>query len=675
MKNTDLKINYFLIFFLILGFIKYSIAQNHFNNENDSIKAWISKAKNSTLKLKHRKLSLDKAYNLVSKNKKQQLNNFSSVAYRYYKLNDTLKFLELNKEVIKLAQEMNNFYVIGDAHWNYASYYINLEIYDEAYHHFNEGFKAFSNGDFEYESAKMLYGMADIKGKYRDYSGSEVLTIKSIEIFKKLNKNYNLYILYNYLAILQEEIKEYDRALFYYNKSLEYYVKSKKKKYLGSYTNIGDVYFKIKKYEKAIEYYNKDLNKNLESSRYARLLDNKAYCKLMMNDTIGVKDDFFKALSIRDSLNNKTDILMSKIRISDYYTYNKDSINAFKYAKEANILAKKIKNARDYLTTLQQLSKLDPKNSKKHLDRYIEFNDSLIMVERRTQNKFTRIEFETDEIKEESERLALKAEILSQQRIWIVGGSISLLLILSLLYFLRVQKVLNEKLRLESEQQKANEEVYVLTLQQQAKLEEERVKERNRISAELHDGILGKLFGTRVNLGFLGMQMNTDTQESHQKFLDDLQDIEKEIREVSHKLSDNFDDSNINFVTIIQQLLEEKGVVGSFQTHFSSDKNIAWTKINEITKANVYRIIQEALQNIIKHANAKNVHLIFYLDNESLAIKIKDDGVGFDTKKGKKGIGIKNINTRVKKLDGTLLFDSKLNEGTELKIIIPYTLI
>ncbi|TCI85389.1 tetratricopeptide repeat-containing sensor histidine kinase [Tenacibaculum sp. M341] len=578
---------------------------------------------------------------------------------------------------MNLAKKNNNLFVIGDAHWNYASYYINLEMHEKAFLHFNEGFKAFNKGNYKYESAKMLYGMADIKGIYRDYISSEILTIKSIEIFKNLDKYYDLYVLYNYLAIIQEQIKEFDKALKYYNKALSYYKKvdNNNKRYLSIYNNIGNIYFKKKDYKKAIEFYNKEFEKNISEEQYARTTDNLAYCKLKMNDTTGVKTLFFKALDIRERINNKTDITFNKIHISDYYLYKKDTINALRYSNEAHKLAKELKSGEDYLTTLQQLSKLDTKNSKKYLDRYIEFNDSLIMVERRTQNKFTRIEFETDEIKEESERLALKAEILSQQRIWIVGGSISLLLILSLLYFLRVQKVQNEKLRLESEQQKANEEVYVLTLQQQAKLEEERVKERNRISAELHDGILGKLFGTRVNLGFLGMQMTTDTQESHQKFLDDLQDIEKEIREVSHKLSDNFDDSNINFVTIIQQLLEEKGVIGSFQTHFSSDKNIAWTKINEITKANVYRIIQEALQNIIKHANAKNVHLIFYLDNESLAIKIKDDGVGFDTKKGKKGIGIKNINTRVKKLDGTLLFDSKLNEGTELKIIIPYTLI
>ena len=58
-----------------------------------------------------------------------------------------------------------------------------------------------------------------------------------------------------------------------------------------------------------------------------------------MNDTIHIKRDFFKALQIRDSIGNKTDILSSKIYISDYYKYIKDTTNAVQYSKEANRLS------------------------------------------------------------------------------------------------------------------------------------------------------------------------------------------------------------------------------------------------------------------------------------------------------------------------------------------------
>ncbi|WP_408049075.1 tetratricopeptide repeat-containing sensor histidine kinase [Tenacibaculum halocynthiae] len=651
-------------FFILLLYINFC-----YGYQNDSIDIWIKQSRNKKINDFNRKKLLQKAYNQINIDKKEFPLKLSSIAYEYYNLKDTASFFKINKQALKLAQKNNHTYAIGDAHWNYATYFVRLDIYDKAYFHFNKAYLAFIRKKFKNEAAQVLLGMSHIKGNYRDYLGSEILDIKAVKIFKEL-KNYNkICSVYNHLGLLQYDIKEYDKAIFYYKKSINYYnklsLKIRKKKKFSIFNNLANALLKKKKYGKALNFYNQELDKTLNLKQYARILDNRAYCKLLMKDTLGVKDNFYKALNIRDSINDKTGILMSKIRLSQYYSYAKDTFRAIKYIQEAKILGKRIKNGRDYLASLKQLSNLDVKNSKKYLDRYIEFNDSLISAERRIQNKFTRIEFETDEYIEETERL-------SQQRIWIIVTSIAGVFILSLLYFLRVQKVQNEKLSIEAEHQKANEEVYVLTLQQQAKLEEERIKERNRISEELHDGILGKLFGTRFGLGFLPIKGEEQTLEKHQSLLNELQDIEKEIRDVSHKLSDNFSNSNINFTSIIKQLLEDKGVIGNFTHNITFSPDIVWKDINEITKANIYRIIQEALQNIIKHAKAKKVILDFSLKNQDLVIKIKDNGVGFNSKKGKKGIGLKNIKTRIEKLKGSIEIKSEINVGTTLLINTPY---
>ncbi|WP_299157277.1 tetratricopeptide repeat-containing sensor histidine kinase [uncultured Tenacibaculum sp.] len=657
------------IFLIYIGNLICFSSSKYYRFQNDSLKTWIKKAKNKKLDSTSRSKILLKSYNYILNNNKQLPLELSSIAYEFHVLKDTVSFLKVNKRALNSAIKNKHSYAIGDAHWNYAGHYIKLELYDKAYYYFNKAYENFIKENNKKEASQILYGMARIKGRYRDYIGSEILSVKAIKLFKDLNNNTDLYRAYNHLGLLQIDIKEYNKALDYYSKALFYLNKTKyKNKYYEILlNNIGRVHFKNKKYNKALEYYNKALKINKQKQHLARLLNNKAYCKLLMNDTINIKKELFLALSIRDSLKDKTNIISSNKNISDYYKYIKDTINALKYAKEANTLAKQIKNGGYYLTTLKQLADLDIQNSKKYLDRYIVFNDSLISAERKVQNKFTRIEFETDEYIEETKRL-------NQQRIWILITSIGGILILSLLYFLRVQKVKNEKLSLEAEQQKANEEVYVLTLQQQAKLEEEKVKERNRISEELHDGILGKLFGTRFGLGFLPIKGDDDLLEKHQSFLNELQEIEKEIRDVSHKLSDNFDSSNINFTSIIEQLLKDKSTIGNFTYNFSFDKNISWKDINEVTKANVYRIVQEALQNIIKHAKAKNVTLVFSNENQNLIVNLKDDGVGFNTKKGKKGIGLKNIKSRVEKLNGTVQFISEVNKGTTLVIKSPYTM-
>ncbi|MFY0605016.1 MAG: tetratricopeptide repeat protein [Flavobacteriaceae bacterium] len=637
--------------------------------EKDSIGFWIKSSKNKAYTSSQQKIFLLKAYKELKlrPEKKSKARNLSSIAYRFYELKDTLLFKNINRETLNLAYKIKDSFAIADAQWSYADYYLNGEIYNLAYKHFSIAYDHFNGIKKEYEAARMLYSMSFIKARYRDYTGSEILTFEAIKKFKTL-KNYNfLYQSYNRLGLLQNDIKEYDKALFYHQKALEYLEKMKDKRNYqsGSLNNIGLTYLKKEQYRKAINYFNKSLLYNIDIGNHARIIDNRAYCKLMLDDTINVKKDLYQALKIRDSIHDKAGILSSKIRISEYYKYINDTIQAIKYAKEANILARKIKNGGDYLESLNQLAILDAKNAKQYLERYIQFNDSLIAVERKEQNKFTRIDFETDEYIEETKRL-------SEQKIWIISSGISIVLILSLLYFLRLQKNKTEKLLLETEQQKANEQVFLLTIQQQATLEEEKVKERNRISEELHDGVLSRLFGTRVGLGFIPVEENAESQQKHQSFLEELQEIEKEIREVSHKLNASFESSKINFTTIVGQLLKDKSKLGGFEYEMNNDTTIVWEDIDQITKINIYRILQEAIQNVIKHANAQHILIDFSIQDKNLLLSIKDDGHGFEKKKNKKGIGMKNISSRVHKLNGSIEIFSAANQGTNICIQIPF---
>lgn len=642
------------------------------NKINDSIDVWIKALKNNSNSIEKRKRLLTKSYHAIKSSRIDsfQVKKLSALAYQNLKLGDTTLFKQRNKEALAIATRLKDTFVIGDVHWNYASYYNKIQVYDSAYYHFYLAYSYFKKNDNPYESAKTLYGMAYVKGRFKDYSGSEVLTFRAIEKFKSLKNYKSLFSCYNHLAQLQNDILEYDRALFYYNKALSYLdnIENNQVLYEAIQNNIANVFLEQKEYSKALNLYSKVLENNRLKSHdiysYARVIDNKAYCKLLMKDTTGVVNDLKEALHIRDSLNNKEGVVISKIRLAHYYIYKKDTIKAVSLAKEANDLAKGIKNSRDYLESLLLLEKIDTKHSLLYLKKHISFNDSLQIVERKTQNKFTRIDYETDEYIEEAEQL-------TQQKTWIIITSIGLILILGLLYFINRQKSKNEKLILENEQQKSNEQLYLLTFRQQGKLEKEKIKERNRIAEELHDGILGKLFGTRVGLGFLDFEGSASLKEQYQSFLSQLQTIEKEIREVSHKLSDNFDDSKINFTNIIYQLLDSKSNIGNFKYELEFDEGINWQKVNEKIKVNLYRILQEAVLNSIKHASAKKIIISFKLDKKKLVLIIKDDGFGFNVKQKRKGIGLMNMKSRVEKLAGLFMIHSTLERGTTITIQIP----
>lgn len=641
-------------------------------HKRDSIDFWINASKNDAYAIKIRKEFLKKSYQTIKASKMDSASGrvLSTIAYQNLKLADTFLFEVQNKEALAHAIKLKDSFAIGDVHWNYASYYNKKQIYDSAYYHFNIANSYFDKCGYLFEAATTQYGMAFIKGRFKDYSGSEVLTFRAISKFEKIKAYESLYSCFNHLGLLQIDIEEYDKALYYHNKALSFLEEIPESANLVDETsnNFGLIYLKKRDYNKALSAFNQILvtrglrQRNIYN--YARILDNKAYTKLLMKDTVHVAMYLKEALRLRDSLNDKSGMVMSKVHLAHFYNFKQEINKAIAYAKEANSVAKEIKNSINYLESLLLLAKLDTTNAANYLQKYVNFNDSLQTVERKIQNKFIRIDFETDD------QIA-KAERLTQQKTWILTIGFTIFSILGLLVYIKYEKTKVEKLALENKQQKANEKIYLLSLKQQERLEKEKIKDRNRIAEELHDGVLGKLFGTRMGLGFLNIEGDENLKAQYQLFLNQLQTIEKEIREVSHELSQNFNNSEVNFQTNIQQLVESKSKLAKFKANLKIDENIIWDGFNDKFKVNLYRILQEALLNIVKYASAKQVIIHFSLLNNAMCILIQDDGIGFKMQRKNKGIGIKNMSSRVERLHGTFKIESTLGNGTRINMQIP----
>lgn len=90
--------------------------------------------------------------------------------------------------------------------------------------------------------------------------------------------------------------------------------------------------------------------------------------------------------------------------------------------------------------------------------------------------------------------------------------------------------------------------------------------------------------------------------------------------------------------------------------------------VNAVVKMHVYRIIQEALNNINKYAKATKITLRLEVENHNLKLLIVDDGIGFNVKKAKNGIGLKNMYSRTQAINGKLEIFSEKNEGTTIKL-------
>ncbi len=639
----------------------------------DSITIWINYSRDQNRDFSERKTYLDKAYKVSLKETKDAVRNtyFLKIAFAYYKLNDSVSFRKVNNLSINLSHKIKDSTSLADNYWDLGNFYSNKGIKDSAYFVYSKAQKIYQALKNDHYSGRMFLNMAIIQSDIKDYTGSEISTIKAISYLKPLKKHKQLYRCYNNLGIIFNNLEEYESALYYHNEALKYQEKIDDKNTYKQNTlnNIGVVYRNETKHIKAIKYYLLALKtKNLKNDNtrlYAKLLDNLAYSKFKLGDTTDIKESFFRSLKIRDSIQDHLGIAINKLHLAEYYATVKDTIQALQFAKEAKQLAATTDNQRELLTSLILLSKLDRKNSYTYTNEYIKRSDSLQKEERVIRNKFARIRFETDEFIVENERL-------SRQKEFILITSGLILLFGSLLYIIRSQRAKNKNLQFEQQQQKANEEIYNLMIAQQHKLDEGKRKEKERISQELHDGVLGKLFGTRLILGTLNPKIDEETILKREKYINDLQDVEEEIRNVSHELHEKSLVSDIGYIHMVDNLLKNQSEITNFEYEFNHDKSIIWEEIEGSLKMNMYRVLQEAIQNINKYAKAKNVIVEFTIDENYLYLLINDDGIGFNSEAKSKGIGLKNIKSRTNKLKGKLTIRTRPDNGTSILIKVPY---
>jgi signal transduction histidine kinase len=208
-------------------------------------------------------------------------------------------------------------------------------------------------------------------------------------------------------------------------------------------------------------------------------------------------------------------------------------------------------------------------------------------------------------------------------------------------------------------------------ISQQSNVESIRIKEKKRVAQELHDGVLGRMFGVRMNLDGLNKIQDEAAIEKRNNYLSELKNIEQDIREISHDLNREKSELINNFVAIVDDLFENQKQTFKPNLVSTIDSTIKWESMSNAIKINLYRIIQESLQNINKYANANAIHVEFKREIDNLFLEISDDGIGFNVNRAKKGIGLQNMLSRINECEGTFEIKSKKGEGTIITVTVP----
>ncbi|WP_432672495.1 ATP-binding protein [Flavobacterium sp. SM2513] len=606
---------------------------------------------------------------------------------------DIAGFYKISSALEKQAVISSDTSGILYSRMNLGYYFSEIYQIDSAYFYLTSAEKLSKNTKSKELLEYLLQYKADILWSQKNYLEAQSYSIEALKILK-IKKNPELeHTCYVTIANSLEGVNKNNEALKYYNKALEV-VNTKNVAFANSHTSmlyfyISTIYEKQNNITKSIEYINKGLsNNNLKSENirvysYLKNTLGKSIYKTQKEKALSI---YTENLKIGDSLNFAPLQVTSQLRLGEYYLFYKDTLKANTYLLKAKEIAHKNQIFDDELITLKLLSKSNPSKSNYYSERYIQLNDSLLAVERATRDKFARIEFETDEISTQKNQFEKENKKLNTRLLIAIG--FALLLLLSLYLWFKNKsnkakitelKLIQEKQELQNnellfiqEQQRKDEKMYQLLLHQQDKIEEGKQTEKIRISRELHDGIMGKLSGIRLNLYILKKKTDPETIARCLEYIKEIQVIENDLRKLSHDLNKDTISSANGIENEINNLFNEIKNHQNIEFDLEIGQGIIWENIKYIAKLNLYRIIQEALHNIDKYAKAKIVVITIAQKEQSLLIQIKDDGIGFDSNQKKEGIGLKNMRERTEESGGTFSIETAPKKGTKINLQLPF---
>ncbi|QEC67044.1 hypothetical protein FRZ67_06975 [Panacibacter ginsenosidivorans] len=254
---------------------------------------------------------------------------------------------------------------------------------------------------------------------------------------------------------------------------------------------------------------------------------------------------------------------------------------------------------------------------------------------------------------------------LTKKNYFIYGtaGLLAATLLFGYFYFQNRKK--NQRIKLQTMEMEQKKK----TIQAVMQAEED---ERKRIAGDLHDSVAQKMVVAKLNLEVLGNHLN-GLDESRKKIYNNitalLEESTTEVRNLSHSMMPQAF-SHSGFTNAVKDLLN-KIEAPELKINFSAEGN--FTNIKENTTLMIYRIIQECVQNVLKHAGATRLDVAMINENNEIDVTIEDNGVGFNTNDAglAKNNGIKNIRSRIEYLNGTLDINSNPGKGTMIAFYIP----
>jgi two-component system NarL family sensor kinase len=630
--------------------------------------------------------------------------NYNNIGMAYKivgNLNQALVYFQKAEKIHRSGRDMEAASTILN---NLGALHYDLGNYNRAIEYYMECTKLMDKIKRPKENAQTFINIGNVLRLQKNFREAFSYYDKAIKILIDFNDQLNLGIAYLNLANVHIEQSAYDKGITIINLSLNAFEKANFKRGVQiCYNNLGAIYLRQEKYKQAIPFLEKSIKIVEESKNFAGLAlvqQNIGYAYTKLRDFKKAEEWFDKSYATalkynkanmstfaeiynhRSSLDSAMGNFQQAFFIREMYRNIKDSLLNDKLSKQINELNTKYQsekkqqeiillNNKNLIQGLElNKSKLEVQNQELENDRNIFKIGSQTLLLQKNKVLLDRKQLETKAKAQQIKLLASQNDVqkleLLKRNIFlgIIAGALLITILLSYLFYNRYK--LKQEARLHEE---------VITQQDlatKAVLNAEE-NERKRISGELHDG-LGQLFSAvKLNLSALtdGLSFKDEhTKEMFGKTMNLVDESCKEVRVISHQMAPN--------------VLLKSGLAAAVRDFISKIDsrrlkiNLETFGLQERLDQNIetvlYRVIQETVNNVIKHAGANSLDIQLNKDEEGVNAMIEDNGKGFEASQIEKfeGIGLKNIRTRVTFLKGTVDFSSSPGQGTLIAIFIPF---
>jgi len=596
---------------------------------------------------------------------------------------DTIESWQRQREIVHIAKATGNEFFNAQAYFLAATLYIDKQPL-RAISNYEKAIKIFAkyptNRRATNSLASSYINLGLIHYRIGDYETAIFYYMKAEENYLKNDpENLDLAVLYSNLSIVYGTINKYDQALIYSRKGLERARKGKNKLNLMNalYAHGGNLvtakrgneglavldsskqiaiemnepgivyasdfmkamyYYNTKQYQKAIEFYTNCLE---FAKRY--------------NSTPDIGNNFLNIAGNEAELKLSHQAAAHLDSSTKYLDYSKPSVSKQMYFENYAEVYKQLGNFTKAFAFKDSASAIKESLYQEDNIKQLEFRQARYTYEKQ-ENAINQLEGD-----KKIQQLLIHHK--STLNYLLTGSAITLLIIIFLIYrnFRQKQKLQLQRINeLETEKQLEAAEAVV-------KGEEQ---ERTRLAKDLHDGLGGMLSG--IKYSFNTMKGNLImTPENHQAFERSMDMLDSSIREMRRVAHNMMPEALVRFGldTALNDFCNDINQSGALKINYQSI-GLEGVDIDQTIAITLYRIVQELINNTMKHAGATSAIVQITKSNGQLSVTVEDDGKGFDTTilKTNKGIGWVNIQNRVDFLKGKLDIRSKEGEGTSVQI-------